>query len=112
MTTVHILKGSDGIKVSQRVPNCTVTVYFLKLHAPRLSRDAERIPIQESYLVRKYQPKEVARLVAYRVPRKAPRGPLTFLGRVQLHILPLGFGFAKPNFSDLDLGLAIFICVM
>lgn len=112
MTTVHILKRSDGIKVSQCVPNCTVTVYFLKLHAPRLARDAGRIPVRKNYLVRKYRPKEVAHLVAHPVPPKAPRGPLTFPGRVQLHILPLGFGFAKPNFSDPPLGLGIFICVL
>lgn len=98
--------------MSQCVPNCPVTVYFLKLHAPRLPRDAGRIPVQRNYLVRKYQSKEVAHLVAHPVAPKAPRGPLTFPGRVQLHVLPLGFGFAEPNFSDLALGLGIFKCVL
>ncbi|XP_039571753.1 MYCBP-associated protein isoform X1 [Passer montanus] len=49
-----------------------------KLHAPRLAYGAGRIPVQRSYLVRKYRPKEVAHLVAHPVPPKAPRGPLTF----------------------------------
>lgn len=100
------------MKVSQCVPNCTVTVYFLKFHAPRLSRDAGRIPARKNYLVRRYQPKEVAHLVAHSVPPKAPRESLAFSGRVQIHILPLGFGFAKSNLSDLALGLGIFICVL
>lgn len=69
------------MKVSQCVRSCTVTVYFLKLHAPRLARDAGRIPVRKNYLVRKYRPKEVAHLVAHPVPPKAPRGPLTFPGR-------------------------------
>ncbi|XP_064251834.1 MYCBP-associated protein [Passer domesticus] len=51
-----------------------------KLHAPRLAYGAGRIPVQRSYLVRKYRPKEVAHLVAHPVPPKAPRGPLTFPG--------------------------------
>ncbi|XP_039571755.1 MYCBP-associated protein isoform X2 [Passer montanus] len=83
-----------------------------KLHAPRLAYGAGRIPVQRSYLVRKYRPKEVAHLVAHPVPPKAPRGPLTFPGRLQLHLLPLGFGFAKPDFSDLALVGYFYMCVV
>ncbi|NXY08646.1 MYBPP protein, partial [Pteruthius melanotis] len=36
--------------------------------------------VRKNYLIRKYQPKEVAHLVARPVPPKAPRGPLTFPG--------------------------------
>ncbi|XP_041888384.1 MYCBP-associated protein isoform X2 [Corvus kubaryi] len=51
-----------------------------KFHAPRLSRDAGRIPVRKSNLIRKYQPKEVAHLVAHSVSPKAPREPLAFPG--------------------------------
>lgn len=102
------------MKVSQYVPNCIVTVYFLKLHAPHLPHDAGRIPVRKKYLVRKYRPRETKKathlLVACPASPKAHREPLTFSGRVKLHVLSLDFGFAKPSFSDLALGL-VFLCV-
>ncbi|NXD28702.1 MYBPP protein, partial [Spelaeornis formosus] len=39
--------------------------------------------VQKNYLVRKCRPKEVTHLVAHPLPRKAPRGPLTFPGSRQ-----------------------------
>uniref|UniRef100_A0A8C3EBA3 Uncharacterized protein n=1 Tax=Corvus moneduloides TaxID=1196302 RepID=A0A8C3EBA3_CORMO len=39
-----------------------------------------QIPVRKSNLIRKYQPKEVAHLVARSVPPKAPREPLAFPG--------------------------------
>lgn len=114
MTSLCILEGSEGMKVSQYVPNCIVTVYFLKLHAPHLPHDAGRIPVRRKYLVRKYRPRETKKathlLVACPASPKAHREPLTFSGRVKLHVLSLDFGFAKPSFSDLALGL-VFVCV-
>ncbi|XP_050764529.1 MYCBP-associated protein [Gymnogyps californianus] len=72
------------MQVSQYVPNCIATVYFLKLHAPHLPHDAGRIPVRRKYLVRKYRPKETKKavhlLVAYPAFSKAPRESLTFSG--------------------------------
>ncbi|XP_054026500.1 MYCBP-associated protein [Dryobates pubescens] len=80
-----ILEGSKGMKVSHCVPNCIVTVYFLKLHAPHLPHDAGRIPVRRKCLVRKCQPKETRRvaqvLVACPAFPREPREPLTFSGR-------------------------------
>ncbi|XP_009322078.1 PREDICTED: MYCBP-associated protein [Pygoscelis adeliae] len=84
MTSLRVLEGSEGMKVSQHVPNCLVTVYFLKLHAPHLPHDAGRVPVRRKYLVRKYRPKETKKksrfLVAYPAFPKAPREPLSFSG--------------------------------
>lgn len=102
------------MKVSQYVPNCIVTVCFLKLHAPHPPHDAGRIPVRKEYLVRKYRPKKTKKaadlLVAYPAFPKAPTEPLTFSGRVKLHTYLWVLVFAKPSFSDLALGLG-FLCV-
>lgn len=101
--------------MSQSVPNCIVTVYFLQLHVPHPPHDAGRIPVRKEYLIRKYRSKETKKvtdlLVAYPAFPKAPREPLPFSGKVKLHTLSWGFGFAKPSFSDLALGLGLFFCV-
>ncbi|XP_050837515.1 MYCBP-associated protein isoform X6 [Serinus canaria] len=73
----YVLQGEDIQALEIRAEDLE------KLHAPRLARDAGRIPVRKNYLVRKYRPKEVAHLVAHPVPPKAPRGPLTFPGSRQ-----------------------------
>ncbi|XP_009980067.1 PREDICTED: LOW QUALITY PROTEIN: MYCBP-associated protein, partial [Tauraco erythrolophus] len=85
-----------------------------KLHTPHLPYDAGRIPVSRKYFVQKRQPKETKKvahsLVAYPASPKAHREPPAFSGTVKLHILSLSFGFAKPSFSDLTLGL-FFVCL-
>lgn len=91
-----------------------MTVSFLKLHTPGPPQDAGKASVRKKYFVRKHQPKETKEtqlLVACPAFPKVPTGPLTFAGRVKLHILPLGVGFAEPSSGDLALGLVV-LCVL
>ncbi|XP_053850418.1 MYCBP-associated protein isoform X2 [Vidua macroura] len=78
----YVLQGEDiqALEIKRVLPIYLSQNSLLQLHAPRLAYDAGRILVQKNYLVRKHRPKEVAHLVAHPVPRKAPRGPLTFPG--------------------------------
>ncbi|XP_008945622.1 PREDICTED: MYCBP-associated protein-like, partial [Merops nubicus] len=78
----RVLRGDDIQALAIKVEDLE------KLHAPHPPRDAGRIPVR-----RERRPKEPKRLlVACPAFPKAPRGPLTFSGRVKLHILYLGPG--------------------
>ncbi|XP_010178327.1 PREDICTED: MYCBP-associated protein [Mesitornis unicolor] len=65
-----------------------------KLHALHPPHDPGSIPVTTKYLVRKSQPKETKKvshvLVACSASPRTPREPLTFSGRVKLHIFSLG----------------------